>query len=418
MFWFKKERKGKGVKEKDSGSNDIKSEIGEEIKWEQPIDDEDVISSLGEHGKRLKLLYRFINEISKLWRKQEILRHLAKYCHELFKDASYILFFDVLPDGSVKPLFGIKKGDEKLREDIRPHSDYSVTIVNKALHERTGYQWLPNPLHESSASIKITGIRSVLCAPIASRDSVFGLVQVDKRASSQEEFENFPESRHFTKDELQTLVIFSNFAGMALESSMLLNKVEESFEYAVSALCSVIEVRDSGTAVHCIDVAHLSKRIGERLGLNENEEEMETLHLAALLHDIGKVGIPDAILIKEGPLTDEERDGMKKHVLHTQRILNQINFPQKYLEEVPWIAACHHERMDGSGPLGLVGDAIPFLSRIIAVADVFSALVHPRIYKQGLSVREAMEIIEKERYEGKLDSRVVGALREVVYPFE
>jgi HD-GYP domain-containing protein (c-di-GMP phosphodiesterase class II) len=153
-------------------------------------------------------------------------------------------------------------------------------------------------------------------------------------------------------------------------------------------------------------VARYVLAICRQLGIDE--AHLEAIQLAALLHDYGKIGVPDAVLKKPGRLSREEFEVIKSHSQTTGEILSQMAF-EGTLECVPDIAACHHERMDGSGyPCGLKGDAIPLGARIIAVADCFEALTAVRCYRQPMSMREAMAVL-RENSGSQFDPRVVDA---------
>jgi response regulator RpfG family c-di-GMP phosphodiesterase len=166
--------------------------------------------------------------------------------------------------------------------------------------------------------------------------------------------------------------------GIALENSLLHEEVNLSFESSIRTLAATVDARHPLTAGHSNRVTTYSLMIGKKMGLEKRA--MDALNYAALLHDIGKIGISDAVLLKNGRFTDEERAEMNTHTEKTEEILNKFHFP-KNMEGVPEIAAGHHEKVDGNGyHKGLVSDEIPFGSKIIAVADVFDALTSPRDY--------------------------------------
>jgi len=150
------------------------------------------------------------------------------------------------------------------------------------------------------------------------------------------------------------------------------------------ALVAAVDARDSYTRAHSHTVAAYSDAIGRRLELSA--ATLETLRAAALLHDVGKIGVPDAILTKPGPLTAEEFDVVKRHPLTALEILHDVSF----LAEVRPLIRHHHERFDGGGyPDGLSGDAIPIGARILAVADALDTMLSPRIYKEAFSLDRA-----------------------------
>jgi two-component system, response regulator RpfG len=153
------------------------------------------------------------------------------------------------------------------------------------------------------------------------------------------------------------------------------------------------EYKDLDTATHLQRMSLYSKAIAEAIGFNE--EEAEIIELSAPLHDIGKIGIPDHILLKTGPLTEEEKTIMRKHPIIGYEILQ--NSPSKYLQMGGEIALAHHERFDGLGyPYQLKGNQIPLAARIVAIADVIDALTTKRPYKQAWSMDEAFNFIVSE----------------------
>jgi len=158
-------------------------------------------------------------------------------------------------------------------------------------------------------------------------------------------------------------------------------------------LARIGEYKDYETARHLLRMAQYVKILAEGIGLSK--EETETLELAAPLHDIGKIGIPDEILKKPGPLNDEEIKIMHTHPTIGYQVLQDS--PSKFLQKGAEIALCHHERFDGSGyPQGLKGKDIPISARLVAVADVFDALTSKRAYKEAWSIEESLDYMRKE----------------------
>jgi putative nucleotidyltransferase with HDIG domain len=194
--------------------------------------------------------------------------------------------------------------------------------------------------------------------------------------------------------------------GLLLRDSIV--QVEREYTDAIIALVAAVEARDPYTFGHSENVANISEQIGRRLGLAG--EMLEMLHLAALLHDIGKLGIPDQILLKPGRLTDTEFDIIKEHPTRGADIASKIGALGSC---VPGIRS-HHERLDGSGyPDGLSGDQIPLFARIIAVADCYDAMTSERPYRGPLDTADVLQIIRGESGI-KLDSRAVQALINIV----
>jgi putative two-component system response regulator len=177
----------------------------------------------------------------------------------------------------------------------------------------------------------------------------------------------------------------------------------DSAEQVVFSIARTVEARDQDTSDHCERLARLSVRLGERLGLGD--DQLTALRRGAYLHDLGKVGIPDAILLKPGPLTDQEWTVMKRHV----EIGVEICSPLRSLRPVLPLIRHHHERHDGSGyPDGLEGEEIPLIARVFQVVDVFDALRFDRCYRNALSLNQAVNTIRHETGLGYWDPLIVG----------
>jgi two-component system response regulator RpfG len=182
----------------------------------------------------------------------------------------------------------------------------------------------------------------------------------------------------------------------SLEQRVLssMQEVEERERETLFRLAKAIEYRDLGTGIHLLRMSHYAELIAEALGVPE--EEARTITLAAPLHDIGKIGIPDAVLLKRSSLTDEEFAVMRRHPLIGYEILRDSQ--SRFVQMGATIALRHHERWDGSGyPDGLKGEDIPLPARIVAVADVFDALTSERPYKRAWSADEAFEYVQANR---------------------
>lgn len=196
-------------------------------------------------------------------------------------------------------------------------------------------------------------------------------------------------------------------AERTVELDKALEEVENSYRSTLKALVQALETRDFETHGHSERVVTFSLRLGYELGLEK--EAMRDLELGALLHDIGKIGVPDAVLRKPAKLNEDEWAKMKLHPQHGQKILRNIPF----LEGASRIVAQHHERWDGGGyPFGLRGEDIDIGARIFAVVDAFDAMVSDRVYRKGCSYQDALE--ELERCAGtQFDPMIVEAFKAI-----
>ncbi|MCP4579648.1 MAG: response regulator [Deltaproteobacteria bacterium] len=211
--------------------------------------------------------------------------------------------------------------------------------------------------------------RAVLCMPISNRQGErIAVIQVINKIGGL----------RFGKDDLQVLKALSGFVAIALENSFLIEELEASFEGAIGTLAATVDARHPMTAGHSQRVTEYALAIAREMNLDE--DALKEIKYAGLLHDIGKIGIQDSVLLKSGPFTPEERSTMNEHTTKTLAILEKFHFSKK-LSRVPIVASYHHEKVNGQGyPFGLTGNELPLASKILAVADVFDALTSRRDY--------------------------------------
>jgi two-component system response regulator RpfG len=183
---------------------------------------------------------------------------------------------------------------------------------------------------------------------------------------------------------------------LSLEQRLLssMHEIEERERETLSRLARAIEYRDAGTSAYLERMSRIAGLVAESLGLPE--EDVRTIELAAPLHDIGKIAIPDAILLKQGPLDAEETKQMRRHPVIGHQLL--ADSQNRFVRTSAIIALRHHERFDGSGyPDGLAGEQIPLPARIVTVADVFDALISPRPYKPAWTIEAALDYLREQR---------------------
>lgn len=236
-------------------------------------------------------------------------------------------------------------------------------------------------------------IRSAVCVPLESKKQILGALYVD----------NTKASGAFEEDDVNLLTALGRMAGVALERAMLIERQDRLFYSVIQALVSSLEAKDEYTRGHTERVTRYALAIAREMELDT--DQLQTLRLAGLLHDIGKIGIPEAILRKPGKLTAEEMQEMRRHPDIGADIVKNI----EDIGEVVDIVRHHQEHWDGSGyPGGLKGTEIPLLDRVIAVADAYDAMTSSRAYRRNFSEVEVFE--EFRRCAGKqFDPEVVEA---------
>jgi putative nucleotidyltransferase with HDIG domain len=233
-----------------------------------------------------------------------------------------------------------------------------------------------DPSHDRQTGYRT---RSMLCLPLRNRQGdVLGVFQVINKQDEDA----------FTATDEALLETLAGSAAVAIENAMLYEAQQLQFESFIQVLATTIDSRDPTTGQHTVMVTGLAVLLAEELGLSD--AAVEKLRVAGILHDVGKIVLPDEVLLKKGDLTDEEYEIIKSHAEHTLRILENIHF-HRDLDDIPEIAGAHHERLDGDGyPQGLSADDLTVPMRILAVADVFHALIQDRPYKDSFSIEEAV----------------------------
>jgi response regulator RpfG family c-di-GMP phosphodiesterase len=295
---------------------------------------------------------------------------------------------------------------EKIRQE-----EFAVILTGFNLSSSTGLDLLPQlqklsprsiPIFISDSDVEGNTVRAFRAGAFEVVQKPLELRKVDiivEKAFGKYELTCLKDSY---QQHLERLV-----AERTAELDKALEEVENSYRMTLKALVQALETRDFETHGHSERVVTFSLRLGYELGLEE--EALRDLELGALLHDIGKIGVPDAILRKPAKLNEEEWERMKLHPLHGQKILRNIAF----LEGAARIVAQHHEKWDGTGyPHGLRGESIDIGARIFAVVDAFDAMISDRVYRKGCSYEDA--VAELERCAGmQFDPLVVEAFKAI-----
>lgn len=216
---------------------------------------------------------------------------------------------------------------------------------------------------------------AVLCVPLAIREHLLGVMALFREDAT----------RSFTEDDEVLLANIGSQVAVAIENARLNLDMERAYLETVTALALAVEARDAYSAGHSKRVGLYAVKIAEAMGVMD-EDAKKVLSQGGLLHDVGKIGIKDEILLKAGPLTPEERRIMRQHSVIGYAILK----PLRSLQKVAELVEHHHESYDGSGyPSGLKGDAIPLGARIVSVADAYDSMVTDRPYRKRMTLEQA-----------------------------
>ena len=243
---------------------------------------------------------------------------------------------------------------------------------------------------------KSTGYRTnnILCVPMHNRSgAVIGVFEVMNKDVGT-----------FSHEDEEWLQALAAVAAGLIEQAQAYSEIEHFVDKTVETLAQTIDKRDPLTAGHSIRVTRYSIAIGDAMAISDDEKDV--LRYSAMMHDYGKIGVPESILWKNGRLTPEEYACVQTHARLTYELLSNLPFTNR-LAHVPFIASCHHEKLDGTGYYrGLKGHEIPFLSRVISVSDVFDALTSVRHYRNRMNIVKVYEIMESGR-DNHFDPEVV-----------
>ena len=267
----------------------------------------------------------------------------------------------------------------------------SRTVVNRVVAEgqpilTTNAQ--EDPRFDSQASIIAYNLRSILCVPLKVKGELIGVIYADNRMRTG----------LFSEAQRDLLAAFSDQAAVAIDNARLFETQQRLTEELAVAYDSTLvgwaralELRDKETEGHTQRVTEMTEQMGRAVGMGN--EELLHVRRGALLHDMGKMGIPDAILHKPGPLNDEEWAIMRQHPFHAYTMLSPIDFLKPALD-IPY---CHHEKWDCSGyPQGLREGQIPLGARLFAIVDVWDALISDRVYRKAWPKDKALSFVREQ----------------------
>lgn len=275
-------------------------------------------------------------------------------------------------------------------EIINIKDAYSDSRFNQDIDKETGYK-----------------TKTILCMPIWNmKHEILGVFQVLNKQNAT-----------FTKEDEEVLIAIGSSAGIAIENArlfesqqLMIDQQKEFFKSFIDTLAASIDARDKITAGHSSRVKMYSELICD--SMNTDEKTKANIIHAAILHDIGKIGIKDSVLQKNGKLTDDEYKHIQEHVKITYDILNKVYISDEF-KEVAEIASSHHEKYDGTGYFRkLKGEEIHFGGRVLAVSDVFDAITSKRHYRDKMPIKNALDIIKSGSWQ-HFDGNIVDAFFKV-----
>jgi putative nucleotidyltransferase with HDIG domain len=323
-------------------------------------------------------LIEVVNTIASRLELPEVIRVVAEQTSRLLDaDRSSVWLYDD-PEEEIYTLVAQELGTEEIRMPADRGVAGHVLQTGIPLNLEDAYDHPAfNPSYDEETSYRT---KSMLCTPLRDRQGdTLGVFQVINKLDED----------RFTAEDEALLETLAGSASVAIENALLYEEQQKQFESFIQVLATTIDSRDPTTGKHTVMVTGLAVLIAKEMDLAP--DTVEKIRVAGILHDVGKIVLPDEVLLKQGELTDSEYEVIQSHATNTIRILERIHF-HRNLDDVPEIAGAHHERLDGDGyPEGRFANDLTLPMRILAVADVFHALIQDRPYKDSFSIEEALE---------------------------
>jgi putative nucleotidyltransferase with HDIG domain len=328
--------------------------------------------------RALQVLYRADSAFKNIEDQQLLLDNLLDIIMESVPASRGFVFLIQRDSGALVPYARRPVGLQESASDAE--IVVSQTIIQTAVRQKTSIissDALVDERFIHSRSVAALDVRSAMCAPLVSRNGVLGLVYVDSHKANA-----------FTRRDLGLFSALALKVAIAVDNARLYDDLRSLFYNTVETLVRTIQAKDQYTAGHSTRVSRYALMIADKLGLSTKDKHQ--LYLAAMLHDIGKIGVPDDLLNRPGKLSEAEMERVRSHV---QVGASMIEMLGEMHSIVPLIRH-HHECYDGSGyPDGLKGEQIPLISRIIAVADMYDAMTSDRPYRKRRSHQFAVDEI-------------------------
>jgi len=350
------------------------------------------INAYQHYNERLKELIEYIGRIGSSLDRDQILKTIIADATELLgAEASSLFLVDEATGDSVLKI--ASNMDVLSIEEVRIPPGKGIigatiqtgisTLVDDSTQDKRHY----NRVDKESGF----NTRSLVAVPLKTRPIALGeeLGSTEERIIGALESLNKKEGA-FDQNDIELLKTLANQTATVLQIAEIYSDANSLFMDIIKALAAAIDAKDPYTVGHSHRVSTFAIAVARQLGLSP--DVIQHIRIGGLLHDIGKIGVPDAILLKPGKLTQEEYSWMKKHPEVGENIMSQVRMLHNAL---PCLGE-HHEKVDGTGyPRGLKGDQISLLGRIIAVADVFDAITSDRPYRAGVSVEDGITILRE-----------------------
>ena len=300
--------------------------------------------------------------------------------------------------------FPYAAGWGNLLDDLKQHSLDSKYGLEKSVAHHREIKYLPTKQSQTTVGCSSHSFASLIAAPLIASDNVYGIMEIGFSEPIGNKFDRKEHLQAYADQVAHLIQTDIHLHGIQLSSEALI----QAYDALLEAWSYALELRDFETRGHSQRVVELVCKLGEKLGIQG--DDLDNLRRGALLHDIGKLGIPDHILLKPSSLTEDEWQVMRKHPIYAKEMLSRIPFLMPILD----IPCYHHERWDGSGyPYGLAREEIPFPARIFSIVDVWDALNSNRPYRQAWKKPKIIQYIENEN--GKhFDPAVVKAFLPLV----
>jgi HD-GYP domain-containing protein (c-di-GMP phosphodiesterase class II) len=376
---------------------DKAGDLSETLAIESLIREELDLNKLSKSESALQILYKADQVLIEIDDIKLLLENFMDLIMEEVPASRGYIF--LLNRDSGLPIPYVRRPQELFEEDTE--IIVSQTILQTAVARREALlsnDALVDERFVHSRSVANLKVRSAMCAPLINRDKVLGIIYVDSTSKSN----------LFSQEDLSLLSAMAVKAGVTIENARLYDDLRSLFYNTVETLIRALQARDPYTSGHSTRVSRYCLLIADKLSFSTKEKH--PVYLAAMLHDIGKIGVPDTLLQRPGKLTPDEMDVVREHPHMGASMIRMLG----EMHPIVPLILHHHEAYDGTGyPDGLKGDQIPLISRIIAVADSYDAMTSDRPYRERR--KKAYAIEELRVCSGtKLDPSVVTAFLEVL----